>query len=214
MAQKVSDKIASFWSDRKANRGRSHTTLGMIAFIEGNWEKSRRLLTDAIKGSEAPLVNYLLAARASHALGDAAASRHYLGLAEETSAKASIAVALTQAEMQVDRGRLEEALATLTRARRNAERHPSVLSLLEKVYSGLRDWKSLLELLPDLRKHNILAAEEIDRLERVALMGQLEHACRSGRRCRCAAVVEAPLPCLAARRGSVLSVLHNPGGLR
>ena len=148
----------------------------MIAFIEGNWEKSRRLLTDAIKGSEAPLVNYLLAARASHALGDAAASRHYLGLAEETSAKASIAVALTQAEMQVDRGRLEEALATLTRARRNAERHPSVLSLLEKVYSGLRDWKSLLELLPDLRKHNILAAEEIDRLERVALMGQLEHA--------------------------------------
>ena len=173
---KVSDKIASFWSDRKANRGRSHTTLGMIAFIEGNWEKSRRLLTDAIKGSEAPLVNYLLAARASHALGDAAASRHYLGLAEETSAKASIAVALTQAEMQVDRGRLEEALATLTRARRNAERHPSVLSLLEKVYSGLRDWKSLLELLPDLRKHNILAAEEIDRLERVALMGQLEHA--------------------------------------
>ena len=173
---KVTDKIGSFWSDRKANRGRSHTTLGMIAFIEGNWEKSRRLLTDALKGSEAPLINYLLAARASHALGDAAASRHYLGLAEETSAKASIAVALTQAEMQVDNGRLEEALATLTRARRNAERHPSVLCLLEKVYSGLHDWTSLLELLPDLRKHKVLPSEKIDSLERQALMGQLEQA--------------------------------------
>lgn len=171
---KVSDKIGSFWSNRKANRGRSHTTLGMIAFIEGNWAKSRRLLTDSLKGSDAPLINYLLAARASHAMGDAAASRHYLGLAEETSAKASIAVALTQAEMQVDNGRLEEALATLTRARRNAERHPSVLSLLEKVYSGLRDWTSLLALLPDLRKHNILTTEKIDRLERQALIGQLE----------------------------------------
>jgi HemY protein len=171
---KVSDKIGSFWSNRKANRGRSHTTLGMIAFIEGNWAKSRRLLTDSLKGSDAPLINYLLAARASHAMGDAAASRHYLGLAEETSAKASIAVALTQAEMQVENGRLEEALATLTRARRNAERHPSVLSLLEKVYSGLRDWTSLLALLPDLRKHNILTTEKIDRLERQALMGQLE----------------------------------------
>lgn len=173
---KVSDKIGSFWNDRKASRGRSHTTLGMIAFIEGNWAKSRTLLTDALKGSEAPLVNYLLAARASHAMGDASASRHYLGLAEQTSAKASIAVALTQAEMQVDKGRLEEALATLTRARRNAERHPSVLSLLEKVYSGLRDWTSLLELLPDLRKHNILPPEKIDSLERQALMGQLEQA--------------------------------------
>ena len=173
---KVSQKIGSFWSDRQASRGRSHTTLGMIAFIEGNWEKSRRLLTDALKGSDAPLINYLLAARASHALGDAKASRHYLSLAEGTSAKASIAVALTQAQMQIDNGHLEEALATLTRARRNAERHPSVLSLLEKVYSGLRDWTSLLALLPGLRKHNILPVERIDILEREALMGQLEQS--------------------------------------
>ncbi|CAA0102362.1 Protein HemY [Zhongshania aliphaticivorans] len=173
---KVSDNIGSFWSNRRARRGRSHTTLGMIAFIEGNWERSRRLLTDALKGSDAPLINYLLAARASHALGDTASSRRYLGLAEETSAKASIAVALTQAEMQVDNGRLEEALATLTRARRNAQRHPSVLILLKKVYLGLSDWSSLLELLPDLRKHNILPAEKIDSLERQSLMGQLEQA--------------------------------------
>ncbi|MFQ3201243.1 MAG: HemY protein [Zhongshania sp.] len=173
---KVSQKIGSFWSDRKASRGRSYTTLGMIAFIEGNWEKSRRLLTDGLKGGDAPLINYLLAARASHALSDATASRHYLSLAEGTSAKASVAVALTQAQMQIDNGRLEEALATLTRARRNAERHPSVLSLLEKVYSGLHDWAALLALLPDLRKHNILAVERIDSLERQALMGQLEQA--------------------------------------
>jgi HemY protein len=173
---KVSQKIGSFWRDRKASRGRSHTTLGMIAFIEGNWEKSRRLLTNGLKGGDAPLINYLLAARASHALSDTAASRHYLSLAEGTSAKASIAVALTQAQMQIDNGHLEEALATLTRARRNAERHPSVLSLLEKVYSGLSDWTSLLALLPDLRKHNVLPAERIDSLERQALMGQLEQA--------------------------------------
>ncbi|WP_373095664.1 heme biosynthesis HemY N-terminal domain-containing protein, partial [Zhongshania sp.] len=121
---KVSDSIGSFWTDRKAVRGRSHTTLGMIAFIEGNWAKSRKLLTDSAKDTETPLINYLLAARASHALGDVSGSRHYLGLAEQTSNKASIAVALTQAEMQVENGRLEEALATLTRARRNAERHP------------------------------------------------------------------------------------------
>jgi HemY protein len=170
----MSGRIGSFWSERKAHRAHSHTTLGLIAFVEGNWLKSRRLLTDAAKENETPLINYLLAARASHELDDATASQHYLGLAEQTSNKASIAVALTQAEMQIDKGSLEEALATLTRARRNAERHPSVLILLQKVYLGLQNWASLLTLIPDLRKHNILAAEELNSLERQALMGQLE----------------------------------------
>ncbi|MEX1668627.1 heme biosynthesis protein HemY [Zhongshania guokunii] len=177
---KVGDSIGSFWSVRRAARGRSHTTLGMIAFIEGNWAKSRKLLTDSAKDTETPLINYLLAARASNQLGDASGSRHYLGLAEETSNKASIAVALTQAEMQVENGQLEEALATLTRARRNAERHPSVLTLLKKVYIGLRDWGSLLALIPDLRKHSGLSEERLAELEREALMGQLEHLAQQG----------------------------------
>jgi HemY protein len=177
---KVSDRIGSFWTVRRAVRGRSHTTLGMIAFIEGNWAKSRKLLTDSAKDTETPLINYLLAARASHKLGDSSGSRHYLGLAEQTSTKASIAVALTQAEMQVESGSLEEALATLTRARRNAERHPSVLTLLKKVYIGLRDWTSLLALIPDLRKHGGLSDERLAELERQALMGQLEHTAQPG----------------------------------
>jgi len=177
---KVSDSIGSFWTVRRAVRGRSHTTLGMIAFIEGNWAKARKLLTDSAKDTETPLINYLLAARASHALGDAPGSRHYLGLAEQTSNKASIAVALTQAEMQVENGRLEEALATLTRARRNAERHPSVLTLLKKVYIGLRDWNSLLALIPDLRKHGGISEERLAELEREALMGQLENTAQQG----------------------------------
>lgn len=173
---RFSDWLMHFWGDRRLRRGRSKTTLGLIAFIEGNWAKARRLLIEAAGETDAPLVNYLLAARASHALGESKATRRYLALAEETSSRAGIAVELTQSELLLDNGQLEEALATLTRVRRNAERHPSVLLLLERVYIGLKDWTALLALVPDLRKHQLHSDSELAALERQALLGELTKA--------------------------------------
>lgn len=177
---RLSDSVGNFWSRRRLRRGRSKTTLGLIAYIEGNWVKSRRLLIEAAKETDAPLVNYLLAARASQALGESKATRRYLGLAEGSSSRAGIAVELTQAELLLKNGQLEEALATLTRVRRNAVRHPSALRLLKHVYLGLEDWSGLLALIPELRKFNVYPEDDIQALERQALMGGLEKAGQKG----------------------------------
>ena len=177
---RLGDKVGSFWSQRRLQRGRNKTNMGLIAFIEGNWLKARRLLVDGARETDVPLVNYLLAARASHALGEAGTTREYLALAEDTSERAGIAVELTQASLQLESGQLEEALATLTRARQNAERHPSVLKLLEQVYLGLNDWPALQQLIPELRRHNVLDAEQLQDLERRVLSGQLERMVQQG----------------------------------
>ncbi len=156
------------------------TTRGLINFIEGNWSKSRRQLVRGAKDNEAPLLNYLIAARASHRLGEMDKMREYLGAAEAAESEAGIAVELTQAELKLSSGQYEQALATLERARRNAGRHPHVLDLLCKAYQGLKDWNSLARLLPDLRKYKVCSDQELALLERDVYAGLLAAGAAEG----------------------------------
>lgn len=158
--------LAGWFSDRKSRQSARLTNRGLINFIEGNWNKARRQLLRGADHSDAPLLNYLMAARASHVIGEQDKVREYLGAAEATDSQAGIAVELTQAEMRLESQQYEQALATLVRARRNAGRHPYVLDLMCKAYRGLGDWQALADLLPELRKYKVMPTEELQALER------------------------------------------------
>jgi len=166
--------LVSWLGGRKSRKAARLTTQGLISFIEGNWSKSRRQLLSGAKGNDAPLLNYLTAARASYRLNDLDKMRDYLGAAEDSEAQAGIAVELTQAEMKLHAGQYEQALATLVRARRNAGKHPYVLDLLRKAYFGLNDWANLAELLPEMKKYKILPDDELLELERTVYLQLLE----------------------------------------
>jgi HemY protein len=168
------NSLVSWLGGRRSRQAARQTTQGLISFIEGNWVKSRRQLLKGVKGSDAPLLNYLTAARASYRLNEVDKMREYLGAAEDSEAQAGIAVELTQAELKLHAGQYEQALATLVRARRNAGRHPYVLDLMRKAYLGLNDWSNLAELLPEMKKHKILSNEEILGLERTVYFQLLE----------------------------------------
>jgi len=158
--------LVSWLGTRKARKSARLTTQGLISFIEGNWIKSRRQLLAGAKGNDAPLLNYLTAARASYRLNEPDKMREYLGAAEDSEAQAGIAVELTQAEMKLHGGQYEQALATLVRARRNAGKHPYVLDLMREAYVGLSDWENLAELLPEMKKYKILPEQDLLELER------------------------------------------------
>lgn len=158
--------VAGWLGKRKARRASRLTHRGLINFIEGNWEPARRQLLRGADHSEVPLLNYLVAARASFQLGEHDRMREYLGAAEQSDSEAGIAVELTQAELKLRGKQYEQAVATLERARRNAGKHPHVLKLLSTAYLGLQDWEALLKLLPELRKYHVLPEDELLQLER------------------------------------------------
>lgn len=158
--------FASWLGQRKVQRAARLTHRGLINFIEGNWEPARRQLLRGADHSEVPLLNYLIAARASFQLGELDRMREYLGAAEQSDSEAGIAVELTQAELKLRGNQYEQAVATLERARRNAGKHPHVLKLLSTAYLGLEDWEALLKLLPELRKYHVLQGDELQQLER------------------------------------------------
>jgi HemY protein len=147
----------------RAGRAGQKLTSGMIQIAEGNFAKGEKLLARAAAGSDAPLFNYLQAARAAHLQGQDERRDEWLKLAYEQTPEAANAVLLTQAELQLDRKQYEQALATLRRLDENSKDHSYAIALLGRLYHRLEDWDNLAEILPRLKKHGRIDQETIDR---------------------------------------------------
>lgn len=159
------------WSER---RGRQLTQRGLLAYLEGNFERARVVLDRGANRTETPALNYLLAARAAAAQGEHKMAELYLLRAQRSDDDADFAIALTTAELQLRQGKLQEALVSLTRMRNQAAKHPYILKLLQDTYTALRDWEKLIELLPQLRKYKLLTREAAAELEMRATAQRLD----------------------------------------
>jgi HemY protein len=142
----------------RSSRAGQKLTRGVIEVAEGNFAKGERLLGRAADVSDAPLLNYLQAARAAHLLGQDERRDGWLRQAYENLPEAANAVLLTQAELQLDQGQYELALATLRQIEENSPNHGHALMLLGRLYYRLEDWPHLSEILPRLKKHGRLDA--------------------------------------------------------
>ena len=169
--------MMSGWIARgKERRARRRTTQGLLALAEGNWPQAKKMLTSSASNADTPLINYLAAAQASFECGDHEAVDELLRKAFESTPGSDMAVGITQAQLQLAGNRVEQALATLLRLRKQSPHHSFVLKLLKTAYLRLEDWRELAKLLPELRKYNILVPAELDDLERKTWHNLLEKA--------------------------------------
>ena len=168
--------LMDWLGSRKSRNATALSNRGLINFVEGNWEQSRKQLLRAARYTEAPLLNQLIAARASFRLGDVDEARRQLGIAETIDGDAGIAVELTQAELQLTAGQYEQALATLVRARANANKHPYVVELLARAHLQLEDWESLREILPELKKYKLNTSGHLSDTEERMWLGLMSSA--------------------------------------
>lgn len=159
-------RLAAWRERRRALKARRATHRGLIELAEGHWERAEALLTKGAEHAEVPLLNYLGAARAAQKQCSDERRDHYLSMAHRVMPEAELAVGLTQAEVQLSHGQLEQALATLVHLRRVAPKNAHVLYLLKRLYERLGSWEDLAGLLPGLRRHKVVEPGELDRLER------------------------------------------------
>ena len=156
---RLGDSYARF----RAGRAGQKMTRGMIEVAEGNFARGEKMLARAAATSDAPLFNYLQAARAAHLQGKDGRRDEWLKLAYEETPEAANAVLLTQAEMQLDRAQYEEALATLRRIEENSRDHSYALALMGRLYYRLEDWAQLANILPRLEKHGRVTPERLEK---------------------------------------------------
>ena len=171
-----------YWRNQKrGRRARRRTTRGLIELAQGNWAQAERALMRGLKGSDTPLLNYLSAARAAQKQNAPDRRDHYLAMAHENRKDASFAVQVTQAELQLAHGQMEQSLATLMHLRTVAPRHPHVLFLMAQLYDGLKSWGDLKNLLPDLRKQKILPEAKLRDMEKRVHRELLKIAAEQGK---------------------------------
>lgn len=146
-------------------KSRKSALLGLINLSQGQWKKAERLLTQSIKDSDMPLLNYLSAAKAAQKQDAPARRDHYLALAHKSMPEADFSVKLTQAELQFAYGQNEQALATLVNLHNLQPKHSHVMVLLSQIYEKLNSWCDLKNLLPKLRKHHVFPEKNLLELE-------------------------------------------------
>ncbi len=174
----VSPVALSRWlSGRKAGRASMMTSRGLVSFTEGNWSKARSQLLRGVENHEAPLFNYLGAARASARLDEPKKVSEYLVAAENTEGEAGGAVALTRAQLQLEAGAYAQTLETLSQG---GGKSPAGLDLQCRALLGLEDWQGLAVLLPELKKQQVMAEAKLQDLERSVWVRLLESCADQG----------------------------------
>ncbi len=161
-------------SASKKRNARKKTLQGLLALSEGDWRKAQTALSRSAQDADIPLVNYIAAAKAAHESGDANSADDLLKKALESSPDASLAISVTQAQIQVSRGQLEAALANLLALKRNHPKNKQILSLLADVKTQLHDWQGVADLLPALRQYQALPDKQLETLERSTLLALLK----------------------------------------
>lgn len=161
---------------RRKYKSYSKTNRGLLELIEGNWRGAEFYLLKGIPQSDAPLINYLGAAKAAHEQQAYDRRDGYLRKAHDLAPQAEIATGLTQAQLLLDQGQLEQSLATLDQLRTLAPKQGLVLKLLEKLYIRLGDWQSLIKLLPSLKKARLINEAQFQQFEKNTYLELLRHA--------------------------------------
>ena len=165
----TSSGVVNPWSRRNRSR-RVQVAIehGQLDLAEGRWASAQRHLHRAAEAERQPLLYYLGAARAANEQGHYEESDNLLERALERQPQAELAIALSHAQLQTDRGDTDGALATLQAMH---ERHPhnaQTLRQLQRLHQQRGDWSAVIRLLPELRKDKVLPPAELAELERRA----------------------------------------------
>ncbi len=166
-------KYTRLYRERKVEKRTQNGLLqGLISLIEGNWNSAKtQLLADA-EQSKMAVLHYLGAARAAHMQEAFEERDQYLKRANEISGgNTEVAIAISQAEMQLYAGQLEQARAGLVTLLETHPKHRYAKKLLAKSYYKQEDWKNLSSMLPEMQKQDILNKKEWMAYETASLKG-------------------------------------------
>ena len=155
-------KLGQYAAERKHRKAGERITRGYIELGEGNFARGEKLLTRGVRNSETPLLNYLAAARAAQSQGDTTRRDSWLNMALEQEPRASSAIQMAQAEMQLENQELDAARENLSAILDRNPKNSAALQLLTELCIAEGSWTELENLLPRVRKHANISTEQLD----------------------------------------------------
>ncbi|OEF24352.1 heme biosynthesis HemY N-terminal domain-containing protein [Vibrio rumoiensis] len=163
----------NWFSVRKLKRARRYTNEGIIKLLEGDWNAAEKKVTRWANHHDMPLLCYLIASEAAQGMGDDKKREKYINLALEHD-KNSLAIEMTQIRQMVRNKQFADAHSSLEKLKGRYPNNTIVMNLLKKTYLNLKLWSLLDELLPKLKRANVISDTEFDQLFYQAQLGKME----------------------------------------
>ena len=138
---------------------------GLLALTEGDWKTAEKALSKSASLPGKTTARYLAAAQAANSLEADERREYYLEQADSGGKQLRFLVELTRARMLMQNGRRAEALPVLEDLHARRKAHAQVLELLARCCRELARWDRLQELLPALRKADVMSEQELADLQ-------------------------------------------------
>jgi HemY protein len=171
-------RLARWRRRRREARVRHSYLRGMTALAEGRWIEAEKWLLKEVAHSDKPALHYLAAAQAAEAQGSLVRRDSYLRAATQHDPDAEVAAGLAQAGYYLQHHQAGDARTVLGRLHVAQPKHPVVLKRLMQAYLDLKEWQSLLDILPDLEKRGAVTAVHAEELQCMAYHGLIREAGR------------------------------------
>lgn len=166
--------IGQWWQTRRSSRSASKTASGLSLFLQGDWQRSERLLAESASGSPMAKINGLFAAVAA-ARGDHwQRAQQRLNQVKADYPEAALEVQLLSAELLIEQSNYSAALALLQPLERENPQSPGVLKLLCTIYRSQSNWTAIADLLPRLKKSAVFSQPDLQQLAVESHAGQLQ----------------------------------------
>ena len=165
-------------AERVARARNRHTgrrvARGLVALGAGRVARAERLLAKSADRSNAPVLQYLAAARLAHSSGDSQRRDRWFALARKAQPEARDALSLEQAELHLRSGEQTAAAQCLGDILERHPRHLQALRLAVPLDLRRGDFAEATRRLKALRKHGEAAAADAARWTVEAYTGLLD----------------------------------------
>ncbi len=161
---RVPVRIRQWGRQRHYQRLQQWFDSGTLDLVEGRYERAERRFTRLLKSQQAPLQAYFSAAQAAARQGADERRDTYFQIAQQRLPQAEISILTSQAELQLAAGQSEQAQTTLTRLQALAPRSHQTLRLLMQLWLLQQNWQELRDLLPELRRSQVIDHQQWHRL--------------------------------------------------
>lgn len=157
------------------NHSRKSFAKGLLALSEGKWKQAEKLLIRSTKNSPTPELGFMAAARAAIAQNKIDEAFNYLDDAENNTDN-PLTVDLTRCELWVKTGENNKAIELLQRILHSYPNNPRALHIMAQASQNAGQWQQLREILPKVKKLEILSSDKIKQLTNHSISQQLEFA--------------------------------------
>jgi HemY protein len=167
-------QVRAWRREQKIARARAKQDAALVALLEGRFGKARQHAEEALAIPGSSSLNVMVAARAAMDVRDYDAAESLLARPEAQVQSLAVLRLMLSAEIALEQGQPQVALALLQDLRKEAGMHTAALRLELRTLQAARRWGEVPTLLEQLVKRKVFDASQADLVRISAYSEQLK----------------------------------------